>query len=453
MKLVNIAHNTKGKPLKRSKTGMEVELHLLDSKGKISFNSPQIISKVKKIYPDLPILKECGKSMVELGCYPGVETFSPALDLVESLEVVYDVARKNDLYLHPFGTYPGKYTPELSKGDTYKMKQKLFGIDRFDKATKCTGFHHHYSLPKGVFDAKSKTLKLLMQSKLKRSMINCYNLEIAIDPILTLFTQSSPFFDGRHLAKDSRMVVYRGGRKLNYPTGVYTNLQQFGGLPPYKQTGTDLLSSMNRRQIRWRTLIKKSHPNVNFRHLYPYLLDIGWNPVKINKHGTIEQRGMDMNYLSTLFAVTILIRSCLKKIQEEYIELIPADFAITEAFKEENGIMFIPPHTHVRNELQYYSAYDGYKNEGLYNYAKRFFSFAKSITPKKYGKIIKPIADMIDKKESTSDMVLKYAKRKGYVDDNKINTHDAAELSLHFADKFYKDLETVKGSLEAIKSL
>ena len=89
---------------------------------------------------------------------------------------------------------------------------------------------------------------VLIDSKLKQSMLSCYNFEIAIDPIITLFTQSSPFVDGEYLAKDSRMVIYRGGGKLKYSKGLYSSHQQFGALPPYKQTATDLYSSLKLRR-------------------------------------------------------------------------------------------------------------------------------------------------------------------------------------------------------------
>ena len=334
---------------------------------------------------------------------------------------------------------------------TYKAKKKIFNKEKFKLAPKCAGFHHHYSLPKGVFDAKTKTIKLLKASKLKETMISSYNFEIAIDPIVTLFTQSSPFFDGYNLAKDSRLLVYRGGKKLNY-NGLYSKLQQLGGLPPYKQTAMDLLHSLKRREMKWRKVVKKSFPSVDFDKLYPIKLAIGWNPVKINRYGTFEQRGMDMNYPSILFAVTVLLKFCLKKIQREFIHVRPSDLGIEQSFKFEDNTLFIPPHTTVRNKLQKWSAYNGYAKKESYIYAKRFFNFAKSITPKKYGKIIRPISEMIQNKESVSDRILKYAKRKGYLQNGKIGKKDACELSLHYSELFYNDLQQVKEYLNQVKA-
>ena len=330
------------------------------------------------------------------------------------------------------------------------MKKKIYGSPRVDHSCRATGFHHHYTLPKSVFDAKNKTLKLMRRSKLERSMVGSYNFEIAADPALTLLMQSSPFYQGQTWAKDIRVITYRGGKKLHYMDGLNAKLQQIGGLPPYKMTVTDLLLSLTKRVARWKREIKKVAPNVDFDKLYPYKLEIGWHPVKLNKHGTLEQRGMDVNYISRVVAATVLLKYCLREIQREFIEVVPADFAMDKPFKREGNIMYIPPHTYVRNHLQALSAYHGYANKEMTFYAKRFFAFAKSVTPKRYYPIIKPFQNMIENRESTSDSILKYAKRKGYVHDNRISNRDSAEMALYYADKFPKDLEKIKQKLEKV---
>jgi len=454
MRLANKGYKKERKrPLKRSKVGFELESFLIDEKGKISAKAPEVIIGVEKKGETLPIEKEVGKSMIEFGCYPDVISYYPALDLINSLSAAIEVAHEDGLLLYPFGTYPGKFVPARSQGRTYKIKEGIFGKERFKIAMKCAGFHHHYTLPKGVFDAKSKKLRVMMNSKLKRSMMASYNFEIAIDPIVTLFTQSSPFFDGVQMAKDSRMVAYRGGKKLKNPDGLYAHYQQIGGLPPYKQTATDLLQSLYRRQMRWERAIKKADPKADFDKLYPIKLDIGWNPVKMNKHGTLEQRGMDANYVSTLFGVSVLLKFCLQKIQREFVEVIPADFGISEAFKLESGILFIPPQTYVRNNFQMWSAYNGYGKKEMHAYAKRFYNFAKSVTPKRYNKIIRPIGDMLENKESLSDKMISYARRKGFMSNGKMTDSDAAEFALHYSELFYKDLGQIKDSLNRMETL
>ncbi len=447
MKIVNIAKKqNKKKPLKRSMTGLEVEMHIIDSEGGITNRGFELVKKVKEKFPKVEVVKECGMNMLELGCYPDIYTFNPALNIISYIEKVIKVGDERGLRIYPFGTYPGKYKPKLTPRSDghYKMKEKIFGKDKFVYAPKATGFHHHYALPKGVFDKEKKELKLLISGKLKRSLLNSYNFEIAIDPILTLLTQSSPFYDGKQLAKDSRILISRGGKKLGYP-GYYGEYQQLGGLPPYKQTETDLIHSFMKRRKRWQKLIKKADPNANFNKMYPYKLDISWNPIKVNKHGTLEQRGMDMNYMSIILAVSAMIKFCLKKIQRDFIEVIPADMGIDEPFRIKKGIMFIPPHTYVRNILQKASAYEGFSNQALYEYTKKWYRFVRSLTPDSYLPLIVKIKDMIDKRKSVSDEMVEYAKRRNLLNKyGNISNANAKILALHFSNKFEKDLRETK---------
>lgn len=453
MNLMNNAHNIiKNKVLKRSKTGLEAEFHIIDNKGNISNKGPDIVKELQK-KESVTVTTEVGKNMVEFGCYPDVETFNPMLDLMQSVEHAYKLCESKNLTLFPFSTYPGKFIPEMLNKKKYKIKEKILGKERFQKSMQVTGFHHHYTMPKGVFDYNTKTVKIMKKSKIARTLISSYNLEIAADPALLLLTQSSPFFNGENLAKNCRALIYRGGKKLNYMDGVYANMQQIGGLPPYKQTLTDLMISLDKRILRWKRIIKNADKRIKFEDLYKYNLDVGWHPVKLNKHGTLEMRGMDLNYMSIIGGITVLLKSVLKKIQHEYIEVLPADFAIEEPFKIENGILYIPPQTHVRNNLQKWSIYEGYDNKEVYDYTKRFYKFAKSLVPMRHRRMLEPLNDMVEQGKSISDRILHYAKYKGYLNDNKISNEEASEIALYFSKKGREDLETTQKKFKHLASL
>jgi len=428
-------------------TGIETEFHLIDTEGRISPRASEVIHALRKRHPDIRVVPEIGKNMIEFNSYPDVYPDNPALDLMRSLELASQVCEEKGVMMYPFGTYPGRFKPEFTDKPVYALKKKIFGPARSEILCRTAGFHHHYTLPKGVFDSRKKEVRLMKKSKLERTMISSYNLEIAADPVLTLLTQSSPFYQGKNFAKDTRVIAYRGGKKLRYMEGAYANLQQMGGLPPYKQTATDLFISLRKRWKRWEDEVSKADPDADFGRLYPYKLDIGWHPVKINKHGTLEQRGMDVNFVSTVLGVTVLLKYCLKEIHREFIEVIPADFGVDEAFKIEKNIMYIPPHTYVRDKFQPWSAYLGFGQDEMYRYAKRFFNMAKTLTPKRYSRVLRPIQDMIDQKRSMSDEILRYATYKGYIDNKEISDDDARELALFYAKKFPKDIEKTKESL------
>jgi hypothetical protein len=453
MDLVNkTKKQSRKKPLKRSKSGFEIEAHVIDKKGNISYQGYSLFKELKERNPEMIVEKECGMSMIELGCYPDINTFNPALQIISTMDKIIKEAKKKGLLLYPFGTYPGRYegkfTPDPS--GKYKIQENIFTKEKFALATKVVGFHHHYTLPKGVFDSEKKELKVLFDSKIKRSLMSSYNFEIAIDPILTVLTQSSPFYDGQFLAKDSRMLIYRGGRKLNH-SGMYNNLQQFGALPPYKQTLLDLLSSLKRRKEKWKKVIKKADNNAKFEEIYPFALDICWNPVKINKHGTLEQRGMSMNYLSIVMGLSAMIKFCLRKIQREFIEVVATDVGVNNAFKIENGIMHIPPHTYVRNNLQKISAYEGLANEELYQYTKRFVRMAKALMPDYYYPLIARIESMVKNRKTVSDEIITYAKNKKMITKkNTVSDTNARKIALYFAKKFNRDLKDTKKIIKEI---
>ncbi len=441
------------KPLKRSKTGLETEFHLIDSEGSISHKVSDVLKKIKKEKDGALVMKEMGKSMIEFGSYPDVRTYNTMLDMIDSIQKTIDLCGSEGLKLYPFSTYPGKFEPHIRKGRSYTIQRKIFGDDIAKIFARVVGFHCHYTLPKSVFDYRTRSLRVLRKSKLNLSMVSSYNFEIAIDPILTAITQSSPFYEGKNIAKDSRMLVYRGGKKLGYMDAAYAKHQQFGGLPPYKMTATDLMNSFARRWQRWRRLVKRADPKADFEMLYPYLLDISWHPVKINKLGTLEQRGMDVNYLSILAAVTALIKFSLKKIQRDFIICSPTDFGLREAFKIEGNVMYLPPHSTVRNRLQRHSAYKGFESPALLDYTKRFLNFAKSVTPKRYMKLIRVVDDMIESKKTMSDRIIQYAKYKGYCTDGSISNPDARSLALYYADQLPKDLDKTRKMIVHLTSL
>ena len=136
--------------------------------------------------------------------------------------------------------------------------------------------------------------------------MQAYNLSIALDPALTTFMQSSPFYEGRRVGKDSRMIMYRGGRIMGNPASLYSGeLEEFGNLPGYRMSDSELLDMVIERYSEWKKMIREVAPETSDMAKYESLLDTNWSPVKINSHGTIEIRGMDMNFPSLIFSISV----------------------------------------------------------------------------------------------------------------------------------------------------
>lgn len=431
----------KKKLLKKSKSGSEAEFFILNNEGYMVKEADKFIKLANKKYPKLDARPEAGQSMVEIGSYPSVNVMNSFLDLLEKIRKLIDIADKHDYVLFPLGTYPGKIKPEVTNKRWYKEQAIILGKEEYLNATLCCGFHYHYTLPKGIFDFKTNFLKDIVNSKIKESFIDSYNLAIAMDPAITTFLQSSPFTQGRYLAKDSRMLMYRGGKKLNYIKGKYGKYPMLGTLPPYKQTLNDLSFSLKKRQNKWKELMIKNNLDPSWLIKKDNILTFTWNPIKINKIGTLEIRSPDMNHPKYLMAMAALLKFVFRQIYRDFYRVIPSDIGLHEPFKIEGKVIHIPPHTHIRNKLQVYSAYDGFANKEMYNYCKRFFAFTKKFLDINYIPVVKPLQELLDKKQTVSDMMIRAFKRAGYSIKDKIPNSIAAEISLKSCKKMLKEVD------------
>lgn len=426
----------------RSKTGFEAEFFVIDNEGRISNEADKIIKKAEKEKNQLDVKKECTTSFVEIGVLPRIYVRNVAVRFLDDMSQVLDIAEKMDLGFYPMAIYPGKYEPVMRQEGWYSIKQKIFGKDKWRLAGRCAGFHFHYNLPSGIFTEKGMHLVENPKRKEKQRALNAYNFAIAADPALTTFTQSSPIFNGRYLAKDSRMLLYRSGKELQYD-GLYSKLSKFGGLPPYTITYEDFIDEIDERYEGWKDIMSKA--GVSNEEIEDYSkLYFAWNPVRINKMGTIEKRGMDMNLPSNLMAVGILIKYALKNIIKSDLEVIPSTVGIKNPFLFEENKVYVPPFWYLNSHLQRYSARSGLDSDIVYRYCKNFFSFCMRSVNKKYYPAIKPVKDILKDRMTRSDEILAIVRKKYYRDQKEIPDEVLREIVLSYSKKLRKDIEETK---------
>jgi len=435
------------RPLKRSLTGFEIELFTINKNGYVVNASDKLLKRAKKD-KNIAIKKECASNMIEIASYPGLTAPTAMSNLLSQFEHLTSIAEKENILLCPLGTYPGVFNPFMRNDRQYRIKESIFGKNRFKIAGRCIGFHSHYTLPRGMFDSQLRVLKLLVRSKIKDSLVNSYNFLISADPALTCFMQSSPFYQGRYLGKDSRVIMYRGGEYLNNPNGLYANLEEFGGLPHYKPTALDIMDIIISRYEKWKSYIKKLGLNIRILSLYGSILDTTWGPLKINPHGTLEVRGMDMNHPVYIVGIGVIIENILKKLQEEFYAVVPSEIGIKEPFKVEGDVIYVPPYPYVRNELQKHSAYKGFDSDIIYNYCKKFLRFAEAIIPKDHLKLINPLKTTLNKRKTVSDEILDYAKKKGIRKNEKISSKLAADIALLHSKRLLDEIVSTRRMIE-----
>lgn len=430
--------------------GTELELFTLDKNGYMVNAAPKFINTIKKNYIGMAIQKEVGKNMIEINSDPEAEVSNALENIIRQLEFILYTAEKENLVLYPYGTYPGSFTPQLNKDKKYQIKEKVFGKNRALHAARCIGLHCHFTLPWSTFDETKVLIRGLIPSRKKHTLINIYNLFIAMDPALSTFAQSSPFYQGKRMGKDARVIVYRGGKVLRNPQGVYANYPEFGALPHYKATAEDLLELVKARFETWTTIVRRFKINIRSIIEYGSLLSTSWNPIKINAHGTMEHRGMDANKPSVMVAIGLVIKYCAHAIQEGNMQVVVSREAIKNPFKIRGNAILIPPHKYVYSHLQVKAAYQGLEDDSIYTYCNNLFNFAKKVMPKSRHPLLNPIAEMLKKRETTSDEIIKKAKIIGYKKGKTLTNSQAAKLALMVSQDLYKDILTTKQNLKVI---
>lgn len=433
--------------LKKSKSGAEAEFFVLNNEGYVVNDAAKLIKLANKKYPGLNLMPEYGKSIVEVASYPSVNVLDIFIDLLEKIKKLIIAADEHGYVLLPLGSYPGKFNTGVVDKRWYREQEIILGKEKSANAALCCGFHYHYTLPKGVFDYKTRFLKSMVRSKIKQSLIDSYNLSIAMDPAITTFMQSSPFVQGKYLAKDSRALIYRGGKKLRYMKGVYSRYQSIGGLPPYKQTLNDLIFSLEKRQQKWKQLMIKHKLNPSWIIKKDNILAFTWNPIRINKIGTLEIRSADMNHPKYIIAMSSLLKFVFRKLYRDFYRVLPSDIGLKEPFKVEGNVIHIPPHTHIRNVLQKESVYRGFASREIFNYCKRFFNFAKNFLDVNYVDVVKPLQEMLKKKETVSDFMIKKFRRAGYRANEAIPNNVAAEVALKSCVRMLKETDETEAKL------
>lgn len=431
------------KPLKRSLTGFEIELFMIDRNGRVVDGADILLKKVPSERA-LSIKKECSASMIEIATTPHEMVKDTMLSLLDELEWLVTEAEKENLLLLPLGTYPGEFNPTMRQDASYKIQESIFGKQRFAIAGRCVGFHSHFTLPRGIFDSKTQVLRMIMHSKIKDSLLHSYNFLIAADPALTTFMQSSPFYQGRYVGKDARIIMYRGGKSLDSPDGLYANMETFGSLPHYIPTVFDMMNLIEERFNDWNTLIKKIGLNVRSISQYGSILDTVWNPVKINPHGTIETRGMDVNHPQYCAGMGVILKFILRKIQEEHYSVIPSEIGINTPFKRVEDNIYVPPFSYVKNTMQKLAAYQGFESEEVYNYCKRFLRFALYTIPHDRQYLVEPLKELVEKRETVSDQIIKYAKKKGFSGSGTLSPRIAEQIALHHSMKLHKEIRQTR---------
>jgi hypothetical protein len=419
--------------------GIELEFFLIDKEGKISNQADHIIQNLKGELAETEIKQEGGHSMVELTSFPHISSYEVFGKFFHDLETFLYEVEVNDLGVYYYGTYPGKSGNVMRSDTRYSAKEKILGKEEFQTAGKCIGFHYHYTLPRNTFNPNICFFYPDIKSRQKEKVVSLYNLYVALDPAILCLMQSSPYFEGRHLGKDSRVIVYRGDPQLEFAKSLYSRQPEFGVLNEYASDFDALTKEILDRSNHWKELLKEHNLTyADFAKKAPSLLDSSWKPVKISPHGTIESRGSDMNSLSRVLALSRVLRTISKFVQDKQVEVVPSEIGNNEPFKLEDGQLFVPEFKEV-SSMQKTAAYSGFENKNMINYCKSLLDLVKEITPVEKQAPLRPFLKMIDDEKTTSDRIIDMVKKmQGYSD--IIEEETSTQIAISESERIFKDL-------------
>ncbi|MCK4319467.1 hypothetical protein KAW38_02745 [Candidatus Micrarchaeota archaeon] len=423
---------------KNALVGIESEFFTVNKEGELLNKADRILDLLKNTKVAGFIQEEIGHSMLEINSKPEKNISMLAVNYLKQLRSVIETARKEEIFLLPLGCYPAKSKPKIRKRSWYSNQTAVFGKENIHYVSKICGLHFHYTLPKGIVGRESRGIKSLRKSYAKDIFLNQYNFVIAADPACTTFAQSSPFVDGKYIAKDSRTLIYRDMSIKNGIHGLYSTHPILGGLPNYEFTLEDLRHLASKRKNLYLDILHERGISVKDTILYPELKFM-WGPLRINKIGTLEYRGLDMNLPSYIFALTALLRSALRGIMELNLQVLPSDIGEKEPFKIEDQIVYLPPFSIVKS-TEFLSTVYGFENSSVYSYCEALLRFVSKISEKEETEQFSFIKDMLKKKKTLSDEILGLVKKNGYSPDD-VPDEFLQYIAIYYARLLEKDID------------
>ena len=170
-----------------------------------------------------------------------------------------------------------------------------------------------------------------------------------------------------------RIVHYRGSADFGWE-GVYTELPQVGALQPYAEDAKHLVRQQFERYETWLEAMDRAGVE---RRLFVEaggdLLRPAWNPVRLNRQGTVELRGMDSNYPEVILTVAALVLGAADRVRREVLTVVPSGEVRT--FETDGERLRVPGFGYLGGELLYAAVTEGVKSLEVTAYVDSVLEF------------------------------------------------------------------------------
>jgi hypothetical protein len=208
----------------------------------------------------------------------------------------------------------------------------------------------------------------------REEVSNIYNLATALDPALVALTRSCPFFEGWQTGLAVRTVHYRGSAIFGWE-GVYKDLPQVGALLPYAEDAEHLIRQQFDRYKAWLSAMDRAGVERRyFAEAGGDLLRPAWNPVRLNRQGTLELRSMDSNYPEITLATAAIILRAADRVRRDGLTVLPDDGVL--AFEVTGEVLRVPGFGHLGGEMLNAAVTGGARDETVAAYLDSILEFA-----------------------------------------------------------------------------
>ena len=359
-----------GNGLLDRRAGLEQEFFLVEDSGHPSMRADEFLERCRAMTEEESGSAACFAPEFVLGLVevntPPVQALSDLeREYARNLEVALRTARSLGLRLYPLGTYPLPFTPAARDGLDYRVQVGTVGPGRFVDAGRCAGTHLHLELQAGTVDTTAG-ISATASAAARGEVLNVYNLATALDPALVALTRSCPYFEGRATGLAARTVHYRGDAAFGWE-GVYTDLPQVGALLPYADDAGHLIRQQFDRYEAWLAAMDRAgvHRRL-FAEAGGDLLRPAWNPVRLNRQGTLELRGMDSNYPEMTLTAVAMILGAADRVRRDGLEVVPDEGV--RAFEVTGDVLRVPGFGRLGGELLYAAVTQGANDEAVAAY-------------------------------------------------------------------------------------
>ena len=369
---------SEGDRLLDRRVGLEQEFFLVEDSGRPSKRADEFLEMCQDMTEEASGSAACFAPEFVLGLIevntPPVYTLSDLeREFAQNLGLALRTARSLGLRLYPLGTYPLPLRPIARDGLDYRVQVGTVGPERFVHAGRCAGTHLHLELRSGTVDTTA-AISATASEGAREEALNVYNLATALDPVLIALTRSCPFFEGRATGLAVRTVRYRGNAFFGWE-GVYTELPQVGALLPYAEDSDHLIRQQFDRYEAW--LAAMDVAGVERRYFAEAggdLLRPAWNPVRLNRQGTLELRGMDSNYPEVTLTAAAMILGVAERARRDGLRVVPDKGVRT--FEVTGNMLKVPDFDSLNGELLYAAVTGGLNDEKVAAYLDSILDLA-----------------------------------------------------------------------------